>query len=340
MLENVFIKFYEITHCGYYDHEHGAHCFGTCEDTLSNLSRWVKPKILVDTCTFDFKNSNGKCRALCLDITGPNSNQDFIIAMWNETHSSNGKIASIDPLCKIGEAKASLADFPKNNIPGFATYFWFIPSENVMATLSFKSRPNGIKQLRQYLHGFLRTLNSHVITQNDLFSGIEVEGYTNDKYGSAQLLNPRFESTPMKKDGEIEYVIKNQNLIKSIHRTSEFSSYEQSSKSYLLRKLIGLKIISDDIFTNDLKTKFKMNYNPTLNELHDIIAYWRKNYSEAWDDVGFTFMDTQSIYWLGNSLVATTIKLNIKRKDDEIINIRSLFKEISNNREQLVSFIQ
>ncbi len=340
MPETVSIKFYDITHCGYYDNKLDTHKFGSCEEALSDLTRWVKPKSVGETCTYDTKNSDDQCGVYCLDISGPNHSQDFIVAMWNQTLLSDGKVASVKRSCKLGEAKASLAKFSIDDIPGFATYFLFIPSENALATLSFKSRPNGLRQLHKYLDGFLCTLSSRAITQKNLFSESRISGYRADNYDFSPLVYPKFKCTPMKNDGKIQHVIDKQSLISSIHRNSKFLSFKKIIKNYLMRNLIGLRILGERIVTQELDTKLKINYTPSLDELNGIINYWEENYREAWDDVGFKFSDNKSIYWLGKSLVATSLDLNINIKPGDIIDAKSLLKAVTDNRSDILKVIE
>ena len=61
-------------------------------------------------------------------------------------------------------------------IPGFPSYFWFVPEKNVFATIRFAHSVQGKSNLDHYLNGFL-AIKSHYIVLNH---EDEVHGYSHE----------------------------------------------------------------------------------------------------------------------------------------------------------------
>jgi hypothetical protein len=90
---------------------------------------------------------------LCADIrTNPDTN-DCLLTTWNVTPHAGDQIASIQGNSVVGNPVVVMNNLPAGGIPGFATYFWFIPAQSVLATVRFHHTHNGHQGLDMYLNG-------------------------------------------------------------------------------------------------------------------------------------------------------------------------------------------
>lgn len=337
MLEEASINFYEITKCGYYKPGNQVQEFCSQKDMLEELLLWVKDKDLGDTCTYAIEESENGYHTYCLDIAKSISSEEFIITTWNETPSTQGNIASVSPTSKVGKANVALTPLPKNNIPGYATYFWFIPNKNILATIRFHHAVNGHQNLCRYLKTFLAKWTSFVATnENDVEADHSIIGYRKDINTEPLNLNPMFESYLKKKPGKIEFIVNNRENIRTIYRKNLLSPKSQVDITFLNQMLEKLGVQDPPQTDHEVKVKYEFNYTPEEAELNSIITEWEHNHSTKWDDIGFKLQKDDGTYWLSYSLAKRSIKLDITRENAEIVTASSLLNAILDNRQVLL----
>ena len=101
--EEVTVRFYNIERCGYYKHAEGEtkHELMNVAELFDNLKDWISGKTLEQTKTSSALPRNSTLQVYCLGVEKSN-NDNFLVTTWNEIASSEGKIASIGRIKKIG----------------------------------------------------------------------------------------------------------------------------------------------------------------------------------------------------------------------------------------------
>ena len=85
---------------------------------------------------------------------------------WNKIADVEGKIASIDGQGITGQANVETTEPPRGYIPGYPSFFWFIPERSLFATIQFNTPLNGRKNLVWYLYNFIKRFTSFILFSN------------------------------------------------------------------------------------------------------------------------------------------------------------------------------
>ncbi|MFO7127347.1 hypothetical protein P3E14_32305, partial [Pseudomonas aeruginosa] len=64
---------------------------------------------------------------------------------------------------QVGNTEVVLKEIPEGGIPGFATYFWFLPERNVFASIKFQHLITGQKPMQEYMESYLTLYSSHAV---------------------------------------------------------------------------------------------------------------------------------------------------------------------------------
>lgn len=199
------ISLVSIEACGLYSSNGRNFKYGDINSVLVNLSQWADKKPLGLTKTFEGDDKHNPC--YLYDIY--TDQEDWLIAMWNETESNDGTVASVDSQAIVGKASISSTNLPKNNIPGFPTYFWVLPKEKLVASIKFEYRKTGVQELALYLQSFLAFFSRYAVTvpskdNNALYS--EILGYIQHSGDAPENLRPRVKLKEVRNPGEIEHI--------------------------------------------------------------------------------------------------------------------------------------
>ncbi|MES9907195.1 MAG: hypothetical protein ABW150_01640 [Candidatus Thiodiazotropha sp.] len=337
MAEEASVNFYRIARCGYFKHGEDIPQFGTLEDTLNELKAWVTDKNLGETCTYAIDDGEEGYHTYCFDIVKSDQTGEFIVTTWNETPSVEGNVASVSATSKVGEVDVELTELPDDHIPGYATYFWFIPDQNILATIRFHHTTNGHQNLRRYMKTFLAKWTSYVVVDDDDDEADHsIIGYRANEDDEPMHLNPMFKSYLKKKPGKIEFITNNREDIRTIHRKNLLSPQSQADMTLFNRMLVKIGVQDPPQVNHEVKVKYEFHHTPEEEELEAIIADWEQEHDAKWDDIGFKLKGDDEIYWLSHSLAKRTIDLDVTRENKEIVNATSILNSVNQNREVLL----
>ncbi len=336
MKENVKISFYDIHKCGYYKYGADKPEFFDVGSLFIDLQEWINDndKNLSETCTYEISEAdNGVLRTFCLSLRLM-SNGEVLLTTWNETETTDGAVASVDGASSVGSPNISTTDIPQGHIPGYPTYFWFIPSMGIFATLRFSSRLNGHVGLKLWLSEYIAKFSSHVeFDKND-----KIIGYKKEKNSEVLNLYSRFESSPMRQKGKLDYLKSNITDIKKIFRKTKLSPVNTNDINLLEKIWINLGISSKPTFHQDINIKAELPYQPSKKELDSMITEWQDDEQHSqWNDIGFRLKGSQEINWLSHTLVKGEIEFDIAKDGNGVISLDSLENEIKKNRSILLN---
>ena len=197
----------------------------------------------------------------------------------------------------------------------------------------------------QYLNGYLERFSPWVELDGDsenLFD-LEIEGYGEGEEIDS-MLKPRFQSTPVRLRGEIDYIRKNRERIRKIIRRDDYDGGVQRNPSLLRRMLKGFGLAEDMDLLEDTRYQYELNLSPSRGELDRIIDYWnRKTTSEdasRWDDVGFAFTSESNVRWLSQSTPKETLEVNVRIRDEVLMDGKSLMKALQEHRDSVLNRIR
>lgn len=343
MPEEAKIHFYSIRKCGYYKPGTGNLVFGDLPGILLRFHNWsTAPGLtLKDTCTFALhEDEENSLRTFCFDIISNNTTGDYFLTTWNETPSNQGKVPSVSGDQPVGSAEVHLNDIEAGTIPGYATYFWFIPQLAIFATIKFQHVLNGQQNLVRYMNGFMENFSGYAVTNQIDDDNMEIVGYRENANDAIQELFPSFRSKMLRKSGEIELIKQKRASIRKMIRKSELDLQIDEDKNLLQKMLSKFGITgNDDPGNNSLNVNYSFNFNPTEDELNEIIEQALDEGLTRTNDYGFQFVGKSEVCWLSNSIVKHEVNLDIQRDNDEIVNLQSLANNLTNNRQIIVNII-
>lgn len=331
------VTLYSVDKCGYYKSGSDNPKFCTLLDTLNELKEWNTKKTVGETCTYEINDRENIYRTFCLSLITDISQKNYLLTTWNEVPSVNGQVASVNRTSMVGQAEIDLTDIPEENIPGYATYFWFIPNENIFATIQFHHQVNGHQNMVQYINSFLSKFTKHVISQQSSNPiKFDILGYALNQTDRPQHLNPQFKTSILPKPGKIEFIKNNVENIRKIIR-KDTVTLETKEEARLLGGLFSkIGLVDPAIREERIPVKYEINFSPSINELNIIIDTWDNNHSGKWDDIGFMLEGDNKIYWLSHSLPRDDFELNISKDNDEVINAESLLAALTQKRHPIL----
>ena len=330
------LSFYKVHRCGYYEYGQHQPNFGSLSDTLNQLRTWAQPgkKPLVETCPFEVNPDSSTDNTFCFAIEGHTATDDYILTTWNQMPTFESGIRCVLGSDPVGKASVTISDVPKNSIPGYPTYFWFIPSLNAFATIRFDERANGHTNLLHFMKGFLTKCTSYV--QWDKNEEAKIVGYSNAKDKDPYNLYPQFKSSLYQKAGQIEFLLSNCKRITKIKRKETLTWLDQPKRHIIKSIFQDLGVFDEDKPVQECKMIYEISHTPTREELKIIIETWQQDHEVKWEDIGFKLKKESSWCMLSRAFAKDTVEIEVSHDDVGIINAKSLLNAIVSKRTYLL----
>lgn len=322
MTERASIRFYNVRHCGLFKKKARKSTLGSFNEVLHNIYNWASEhgRLVLNTCSYevneDFEQefletylvSAQKCRD-----TG-----DYLFCFWNRTHASGGSVYALDAgtqLTNVSEQTFHQGDLPESSIPGYATYFWFIPSRSVMATITFGSPRSGMNAFSYWLESFFRT-ESRFATFDE---GDQFLGYSAADGTIYSDLEPRFTKELYRNPSKRQLILSNCDHISGVVRRINLERGQVADKSLIdnLKSRVGIST-ETEVYEHDVSLKYEFSYTPTESEVQEMLSSYEISASKSnWEDVGFVFPDNNAFgaaktEWLSKSFAKTKLAIDIE----------------------------
>jgi hypothetical protein len=348
MIEKVGVCWYHVKRCGYYPLRGGDNkLFGSFEDTLQDLRRWANGKQLVETSILPTAREAGGDEAdraaeenlpiYLFDMVG--RDDDWLFVLWNQIPATEGRVASVSGRAQVGSAAVVANQLAAGTIPGFATYFYAVPSLNLVAGVKFQHRTYGHEPMRSYLGSFLRSQARAVV--RDAADETQIIGYTARRGGELVQALAQFRSETLRQGGERAMLIRRAREIRRVVRRSVLVNGRQPDVAMfqqLIRHLTGAPNVPAWQET-PLQYEIPLRLEP--DDVRRMLDAWdNSDASDDWEDLGFRLTRESNIRWASKSTARTTLELDVDRTDIERVEPRELLRELRRNRERLLSVIQ
>ncbi len=179
-------------------------------------------------CHLSSKKSSQIMPAYLFDIRKKKSN--YLITIWNQVPSTSGAVASVDPNSSVGSASVTMNPYKKGTIPGFATYFWFIPSLSVCASIQFQHNLVARKELEKYVESFIDPFSKYVVFTPFNNNGYKVVRYVDDAGNCYDNLRSQFRMSIVRKPGEIQHILNNCAKLEKVIRKTKLEMKNSTEK--------------------------------------------------------------------------------------------------------------
>ncbi|CAI1947599.1 Uncharacterised protein [Serratia marcescens] len=336
-IETATITFYKIQKCGYYLYGADVAAFGDCLDLLTDLHNWAGGKTLKQTKTYEANDD--VLPAYLLDVKRNGDN--FVLLLWNEVPSTDQNVPSVEEDARFGTGPAVILNaIQQGSIPGFATYFWFVPSKGLVASIKLNHAVTGQRAMQCYLHNFLRQSSNRVmaeaVVQEDGTHEVVIKGYKanpTDAHLPKKRHYPQFVTGLVKNPGKHDIIKQNANNISKVEKVVELDLAKADELSLWQKLLVEMKISQPQNPGASTKIRYEISPELDLTDIDDMIADWNANGDINSCDYGFKFKGDQQMYWLSRSLARTKFPLDLDRQDAEFVTSDSLLTELIGKRD-------
>lgn len=341
-IEEVNINFYRITRCGYYASRGKSPVFSSIDDVLWQLEKWTSGSDLSLTKIADPGGSNHDYPVYLLDIH--QSGGDWVFATWNEVPSHETGVASVKLNSKVGTPEVHINGIEPNSIPGYATYFWVIPNMDLMATIRFTHLTNGQRQMQNYLGRFMSSYTEYAIPGLSAEGQPAIVGYTDLADKTPKNVRPYFKTAAYTKAGPREFILENQAKIRKVVRRGHVTTQNIVDRAFwqkAIRYVRGSEQAANSAFVKQA-TYVEIEYQPSHEELALMIdAEVDDLDATGWDDLGFVMHgEASKTYWVGRAGASGNFQLNVKRLDEEAIDLASLLTALNQNRPNILKLLE
>lgn len=337
-IEKAKINFFKVTKCGYFNQGPKPSLeFGDLEEILKALKTWSVGKSLGQTQTFQAPPKSELLPVYLYNIVS--DGDDWLIVLWNQIPATNNRVASIQANGMVGGAQVHMNGVASGTIPGFATYFWFVPELNVFASIRFQHAVVGHAGLRAYAKGYIERHTPFVAFKNNpVTADIEIEGYRKTPSAPIKNLAPRFHSEPFQKPGAHDMLLKNFSRVTKVLRktTLELQTPEDLALwQSAWRKVRGQPAPAQ---VDPVSISYEISTALSKQEMLEIIQHASTDV-ESWDDIGFMLKNEPNPHWLSKSFARDTFDLEVLRLNDEIVDLQALLAELKSRRKSLLSLL-
>ena len=254
MGEQARLNFYDVRACGYYRPRQTSPQFGDFAQLASTLLTWVKKadKPLSETSSYVPGADDPFMPTYCLDMW--HKGGDFVLVTWNETPTTDGKVGSVDGTQPVGVAQVEQTELPStSSIPGYPTYFWLLPQQNLLATVQFGDVRNGHQNLDRYFQGFLASYSKNVrYGESGSGSDVHICGYAENAGDEPAHLEPRFASGLHQNPSELDFLRSKRTHIRKIVRNQTLRNKADGHPALWKRMLVRLGIKEPPALPDDI----------------------------------------------------------------------------------------
>ncbi|EOA3299796.1 hypothetical protein ACUH7A_004022 [Yersinia enterocolitica] len=339
-VEQATFTFYRISKAGFYRAGSADPAFSNTSEMLTELKNWAAPKTLKQTKTFEANED----RYPSYLVDTKNNVDDWVLLLWNEVPSNGQRMPSLSENARFGEGPEVIMNpIQDGSIPGYATYFWFMPNSGLMATVRLHNKLTAQSSLQQYLQCFLKQSSKHVRSElvelDDGSHEVKITGYMlnpDDDNEDRKHYYPRFSTHLVKNPGKHDEIRQRANNVKKIERVLELDLAQPEDLGLWQKMLDWVNLGQQEGAGISTKVRYTISPDVNLKDINDMIDDWDADESEV-NDYGFVFEgDPNKIFWLSNSLARTQFELDLIRENDEFVQSQSLLDELIRKKNLII----
>lgn len=341
MLEAAGVTLYDIADCGYYPRASKVRAFGEVATLLDDLVHWVSGKKLGQT-QMPKGRGRGSMRMGTYVLDARRTSDRYLVTLWNQVPATDGQVASVRIDSGVNRPAVVMNDIEEGTVPGYATYFYFMPEREQFLAVRFQHPGYGHAALRNYLQSFLRYCGRHV-RYEDGDGDAKVMGYVPDAAAAPASMVPKFNSDPHVKRGEHARLVQEAARVVKVVRKSELNLSVPEQDQLWQRMLRWASLRSGQRPIEPVKIQYSMDTTVTPSEMRSLVREWAGAATRGdadWDDLGFMLKGEQSPLWLSHSLARKMFDLDVSRDTPEVVNAPSLARTLVRiEREMLAALV-
>jgi len=347
MADEVRLKLFEVDRCGYYRRGNQTPVFGSLSDMISDIKEWVADKPLSETATYAPSEDQDQniLRTFCYGLN-QHSNGDMLLTTWNETPTTEGRQASVRIAGLVNSAAISTADVQEGYVPGYPAYFWFPNGLDRYATIQLRNPLNGRSNLKLFCQGFLEKYSKYVVINEDASTDEEYvffDGYSLDgTEANLQNLRASYRCGPISLAGDIDFLRTNRHRIRRIERRDVLDYQVQEDVSIWQSFWRSLTGNNSSTLTGQHRLRLDVECEPSEEDFESIVTHWESENESTlgqtrFHDVGFRLQGENKVRWLSRSLASDLIELDLRFRNDAVLDPEVLLSQLDENRDTVLS---
>ena len=265
-----------------------------------------------------------------------------MLTLWNELETTEGKVASINGLAQVGQAGVTMNSFEAGSIPGFATYFWYMPDAGLMATIRFQHVAGGQLSMNKYLKCFLTQFSSNVVLaeEENEHADINIMGYRESPNADVTHYKPQFKTELLRKPGPIAFLLERATSIKKVSKKEVLNIAERQKRVWWQTLLTKLHLEAQAAHTHEVKVNYEVEVDGlSTDQLQAIVNAWQTEDQDS-TNYGFDLRGESSrTYWLDHAFVKDSLTVDTQRENDEIVEGVSLLVALRRHRRTLLGLV-
>ena len=339
-MTNIKVIAYSVASCGYYKYGNKVQEFGSLSEILDDLISWSNGKLLHQTKTFLVRDDADVLPVYCFDIKKSRRTNNFLLVTWNEVPAEKGGVQTASAIGTVGTVDVSLTEIGQNHIPGFPSYFYFLPNRNMFFSLRPEGIPyNGHRGLKGYLSGYIQLFSKYVV--RDALDYNKILGYAIPGQPYNKLF-PRFSSFPKKMRGAVDFIRDNLNDIRKIVRDEKISVANNSNGRMICDVFLRYMGLPPSYNQDEVGFRYEMDFHPDMEQLDRIIERGIHDDIDSVEEVrtGFKIKGNSNIFWLDKSLAKGDFQVNTEKDEYGILNSLSFLNECDENIDRLIGIAE
>lgn len=303
------IRLYHLERCGFFKRGEDEPIFGTLDEWRHNFIEWVRsrPNVMA-TATFENQASTTR-RVFCTTATSDDRG-NLGVALWNETPSDEEGVDYITFSGQVGNVEAQSQPLPEESIPGWPTYLWLLPNQNIIAALVPDSTPvrnTGMPQARDYFREYLYWHSQFVVSRR-VSSGMTDASYEIEGYRSSDLEEPEprltayFDTRPLYLPRRLDELHDHWSDIRKLIIEANVHMLVPSQKDLLdgFLSWIGTSTENNRAREESAKYRLAVDWQPQSPQELDNMIRGRENREEEDNhSVGVQLKGGSKIHWFG-----------------------------------------
>lgn len=343
MSDKVSIVFHEVARCGYYRHGSATATFGSLADLLMDLELWSAGKSLANTQIS--ASSSGQSLPIYL-LSLESYAGAVLVTMWNEIPATaDNQVTSVSATALVGAVTQHMNGIAIGTIPGFPTYFLFLPNTNAFATLRVEGLITAQPPFQKYCEQFLATQSSNAVqlpASPGSPNSVVTYGYragVRDTIDSK--VRPRFRTRLFTKPAITAEIIRRWDEVCEIQRSAALTFRTPDERATWQKALGAMKRNWTPSATpNKAHVKVTISAKLSRAEVISLITDWSQQaQSTDWDDYGFRFKGESNVNWLSKSNARGELALNGIRAPDGTVDTSALLRAIMRHSSYLAGLL-
>lgn len=321
---------YRVTKCGYYLWRDTTPRIGDLESVLEDLKNWSAGKQLVQT---KIEGSASKLPTYLFDLR--KAGDCWVLVLWNEVPSDQGSVSSVMPTDTVGSANVLPNRLHANSIPGFATYFLFIPSAGLVVPLRAGDVVTGLEQFKEYFRIFLHRSSSWVVL-DDQSDDVPppIVGYLDRDDEVNSSVWPRFDIQLLRLGTQSDMIISKAADIRKVIRVQEIDPMIARDRAKFQRMLdaIGMTAAPRG---KTVRVQQELAVTMTEEQVVELIESVTPDIEPLKNDVAFEFVGDTRSHWLSYSIPRLEFELAIEKRDG-VYDVAQLATLLDRKRDEIL----